>query len=73
MITYAADSHTMYGDLYFAPAADHLPGEMRDVHDWDSGKYLGRIEQVAHTYTVVGNMNEHQLCIGRTPAWTTAA
>lgn len=66
MITYAADSHTLYGDLYFAPAADHLPGEMRDVQDWDSGKYLGQIEEVAHTYTVVGNMNEHQLCIGET-------
>jgi len=66
MITYAADSHTLYGELYFAPAADHLPGEMRDVHDWDSGKHLGQIEQVSHTYTVVGNMNEHQLCIGET-------
>jgi len=66
MITYAADSHTLYGELYFTPAADHLPGEMRDVHDWDSGKYLGQIEQVPHTYTVVGNMNEHQLCISET-------
>jgi len=66
MITYAADSHTLYGELYFMPAADHLPGEMRDIHDWDSGKYLGQIEQISHTYTVVGNMNEHQLCISET-------
>lgn len=66
MITYAADSHTLYGELYFTPAVDHLPGEMRDIHDWDSGKYLGQIEQISHTYTVVGNMNEHQLCIGET-------
>jgi len=66
MITYAADSHTFYGALYFAPAANHLPGEMRDIRDWDSGKHIGRIEQVSHTYTVVGNMNEHQLCIGET-------
>lgn len=66
MITYAADSHTLYGELYFTPAADHLPGEMRDIHDWDSGTHLGQIEQIPHTYTVVGNMNEHQLCISET-------
>jgi len=66
MITYAADSHTLYGELHFAPAVDHLPGEMRDIYDWDSGKCLGRIEQISHTYTVVGNMNEHQLCISET-------
>lgn len=66
MITYAADSHTLYGELHFTPAADHLPGEMRDIHDWDSGTYLGQIDQIPHTYTVVGNMNEHQLCISET-------
>ena len=24
MITYAADSHTLYGDLQYLPAADHM-------------------------------------------------
>ncbi|MBC8183555.1 C69 family dipeptidase [candidate division KSB1 bacterium] len=66
MITYAADAHVLYGELYFTPAGDHLPGEMLDIYDWDSGKYLGQIKQVVHTYTVVGNMNEHQVSIGET-------
>ena len=40
MITYAADSHTLYGDMPSTPAATHRPGEMRKVYDWDSGKFL---------------------------------
>jgi len=66
MITYAADSHVLYGELYYTPAADHLPGEMLDIHDWDTGTYLGKIKQIPHTYSVVGNMNEHQVAIGET-------
>ena len=66
MITYAADSHTLYGEMYFWPAADHKPGDMVDVIEWDTGKFLGKIPQVAHTYQVTGNMNEHQVAIGET-------
>ncbi|RZT95524.1 dipeptidase [Ancylomarina subtilis] len=66
MISYAADSHVLYGELYFRPAADWAPGTMVDVYEWDTGKYLGQIPQVAHTYSVVGNMNEFQLAIGET-------
>ena len=64
IITYAADSHTLFGDLQYLPAADHAPGAMRKIIDWDSGKYMGEIPEVAHTYAVVGNMNEHQVTIG---------
>ena len=66
MISYAADSYALYGYLHFAPAADHAPGAMREVNDWDTGKPLCSIPQVSHTYNVVGNMNEHQLTIGET-------
>ena len=66
MISYAADSHVLYGELYHYPAADHAPGSMRDVYDWDGGAYLGQIPEIAHTYNVVGNMNEWQVAIGET-------
>ncbi len=63
LVSYAADSHTLYGELYHRPAADHAPGTMRDVVEWDTGKYLGKIPEVAHTYERIGNMNEHGLTI----------
>jgi dipeptidase len=66
MITYAADSHTLYGELYYKPAANYPAGAMFDVVEWDTGKPLGKIKQVRHTYSVIGNMNEHQLSIGET-------
>ncbi len=66
MITYAADSHTLYGELYYQPAQDFPAGSMRDIYEWDTGKYLGQIPQPAHTYSVIGNMNEFQVAIGET-------
>ena len=66
MITYAADSHTLYGELYYRKAATYPAGTMFQVVDWDSGTPLIMIPQVAQTYSVVGNMNEHQLAIGET-------
>lgn len=63
MITYAADSHTLYGELYKLDAADHPAGSMRKIIDWDSQRYLGEIPEVAHTYARTGNMNEHGLTI----------
>ena len=66
MISYAADSYGMFGFLHFAPAQDWPEGAMREVKDWDTGRPQGSIPQVAHTYSVVGNMNEHQVTIGET-------
>jgi len=65
-ITYAADSHTLYGELYYRPAKDYPAGSMMDIYEWDTGKPLGKIKQVLHTYSVVGNMNEYQVAIGET-------
>ena len=65
-ITYAADSHELYGDLPLRPAASHPPGAEREVLEWDTGKRLGRIPQVAATYHVVGHINEHQVAISET-------
>ncbi|MCD4791656.1 MAG: C69 family dipeptidase [Bacteroidales bacterium] len=66
MISYAADSHVLYGELYHWPAMDWPAGTMLDVYEWDTGKLLGQIPQVAHTYNVIGNMNEFQVAIGET-------
>jgi dipeptidase len=66
MITYAADSHVLYGELYYIPARDYPAGTMLDVYEWDTGKYMGKIPQVSHTFSVVGNMNENQVAIGET-------
>ena len=66
MITYAADAHVLYGELYYTPAMDYPSNAMVDVIEWDTKKLLGTIKQVSHTYSVVGNMNEHQVSIGET-------
>lgn len=66
MISYSADSHVLYGELYYWPARDYPAGAMLDVYEWDTNRFLGKIKQVPHTYSVIGNMNEHQLAIGET-------
>ena len=66
MITYAADSHVLYGELYYRPAKDYPDNAMFEVYEWDTGKFLGKIKQVKHTFSVVGNMNEYGLAIGET-------
>lgn len=66
MISYAADSHVLYGELYHWPAASWPEGSMLDIYEWDTGKFLGKIKQAPETYNVVGNMNEWQVAIGET-------
>jgi len=65
-VTYAADSHQLYGELYFTPAGFFKPGVMLNVTEWDTGRFLGQIPQIGRTYQTVGNMNEHQLIITET-------
>jgi dipeptidase len=65
-ISYIADSHDLYGELYFQPGGVFPAGAMRDIIEWDTGKFLGRIPQVHVTYSRVGNINEHQVSVGET-------
>lgn len=66
IISYSADSYSLFGELYHYSAGLHKKGTMINVYEWDTGKYLGQIEQARQTYNVVGNMNEFQLTIGET-------
>ena len=65
-VSYSADSYYLFGALYrFAPAT-YPENAMLDIYEWDTGKYLGQIKQAPQTYSVIGNMNEHQVSIGET-------
>lgn len=68
MVTYAADSHTLYGCLYKynKPGQPYGPGALHRVFEWDSGRFLTDIPQPTVTYNTVGNVNEHQLMISET-------
>ena len=66
LVSYAADSHYLFGELYYKPAADWKAGSVLKIYDWDSNRYLGDIEQVPHTFQTVGNMNEYQVIITET-------
>jgi dipeptidase len=66
LVSYSADSYGMFGELYHYPAAKHPKGAMRDIRDWDTGKYLGQIKEASETFNVIGNMNEFQVTIGET-------
>jgi len=65
MISYSCDGE-FHPRPDIIPAADYKPGEMMEIKTWRSVK--GKIPQVAHTYKVVGLINEHQLAIGETTA-----
>ena len=66
MVTYAADSHQLYGALDFKPARTFKVPEMLKVYNWDEGNYMGEIPQLMKTYQTVGNMNQYQLIITET-------
>lgn len=64
MISYAADSHIRYGELYYFKGGPQEPGSYFQVYYRGSHKPLAKVPQPAHTYTVVGYMNEKQVAIG---------
>lgn len=66
IVSYAADSHQLYGELYFTPAARFGAGSSLQISEWDTQRPLGAIAQVSRTYQTVGNMNQYQLIIAET-------
>lgn len=66
LISYAADSHIRYGELYFRPRGTWPAGSMITLYDRGTHKPLGQIPQPAETYQVIGFMNEYQVAIGET-------
>ena len=66
IVSYAADSYGLFGELYHFPAAIHPDGALRDIYDWDSGRFHGQIREAHQTYNVIGNTNEYQVTIGET-------
>lgn len=66
IVSYSADSYGLFGELYHYPAGTYKKGTLMNIYEWDTGKYLGQIEQARQTYNVIGNMNEFQVTIGET-------
>lgn len=66
IVSYNADSYGMYGNLYHHAGGTHKDGEMRQIYEWDTNKYLGAIPQAPVTYNVIGQMNENQVSITET-------
>lgn len=65
-ISYSADSYCMFGELVHFPAGKWKKGTMIPIYEWETGKYLGEIEQAEETYNVIGNINEFQVSIAET-------
>ncbi|MEI6348976.1 MAG: C69 family dipeptidase [Bacteroidota bacterium] len=66
MISYAADSHVRYGELYWRKGGSWPEGSMVKLYDRSSKKFMGEIPQAKQTYNVIGFMNENQVSIGET-------
>ena len=64
MVTYAADSHGLYGSLYSYVPGAYTP--LMDVTEWDTGRFIGQIAQVETRFRTLGNSNEHSLFITET-------
>ena len=65
-VTYSADDYGSFGSMYFHQGGTHPKGEMRTIRDGDTNRLWGEIPQAVQTYTVIGQMNEHQVSICET-------
>lgn len=66
IISYSQDDYGSFEPLRVIPAANHPAGTMHPLYHYESNNYLGEIPEVAHTYGVVGLMNEFQVSIHET-------
>ncbi len=66
IISYSQDDYGSFEPLRVIPAADHPAGSMHPLYHYESNNYLGEIPEVAHTYGIVGLMNEFQVSIHET-------
>lgn len=64
MITYSADSHVRYGELYFRRGGEWPAGTTVKLFDRGDARPLGEIPQAPKTWNVIGFMNENQVAIG---------
>lgn len=66
MISYAADSHIRYGELYYFEGGPKPEGSYFQVYCRSTHKPLVKVPHPESTYGVVGYMNEKQVAIGET-------
>jgi dipeptidase len=64
MISYAADSHIRYGELYIFEGGPQKPGSFFQAYYRGSHKPLAKIPLPETTFHVVGYINENQVAIG---------
>lgn len=66
MISYAADSHIRYGELYYFEGGSKPEGSYFEMFCRSTHKPLVRVPHPPFTYSVVGFINEKQVGIGET-------
>lgn len=64
--TYNCDGYGFAGSMAYIPPADHKKGDRQAIRGWSSDKVLGYVDEVEHTYGVIGHINEKQVCIVET-------
>tara|TARA_B110001452_G_scaffold245314_1_gene229915 strand:+ start:79 stop:474 length:396 start_codon:yes stop_codon:yes gene_type:complete len=60
------DSSRRHGLVSHWPAADHPAGAMREIWDFDSGEFNGKIPQPKHTFNVISRANEKDVIMAET-------
>jgi len=66
MITYAADSHIRYGELYYFEGGKQVEGSFYQCYDRGSHKPLAKVPNPDSLYSVVGYLNQKQVAMGET-------